>query len=693
MNIAILLPLKEKYTKVGGGAVSILVNTHLQKSKYKKTTSVYGSKVNKPLDLKSFKPLDANKNFFSNSSYVGSFKKKILPKTDIIELHNRPKYFFSLKKKFPDKKFILFFHNNPLDLKGSIKLSDRKLLYENVDSLVFLSVWMKDQFFRDLKITDTKKINIFYPGIKTVKKFPAKKNIILFVGKLNHSKGYDIYNDAVSRFLKKNKTWKGIAIGSESRRLIKKNINIVELGEISNKKVLQLILESKITVACSRWDEPLGRLPIESASRGSFPIVSNKGGLVETLTEDFSILKNNNSDELLKKITFLANHPKKLSSMQKSIFKKFNYPLEKTAKEIDNIRKSLFKKNTFANITNLKILHIASFNESSNGSLFYSTANKFNVGFTKLGHFVHTIDDKFFLKSNIGNSINGLNEKIIKNVVNFAPDLIILGHTNKINTVTFKKIKKILPKSIICRWYIDSISPEFFKNNSKVLLNNINYIDKIFITSSPNQALSKFKNKFYFIPNPVDLSIENNKNFLNNNLPYDLFFSLSHGQHRGVLKSGKKDERDNFIDSIYSSLYRIKKYFISTNFNSPKWGSEFFYYLTNSRMGLNMSRGQYQKLYSSDRIASLIGNGLLTFMDKKTNYDKFFTNKEIIFYKNKNDLINKINFFKNNEHLAKKYAKNAYQKYHKHFNAKEVCSYILSKCNLIKRKKFYWTQK
>ena len=691
MNIAILLPLKEKYTKVGAGAVSILVNTHLQKSKYKNTTNIYGSKINRPLDSKNFKPLDSNKIFFSNSSYVESFQKKIFPKTDIIELHNRPKYFFYLKKKFPDKKFVLFFHNNPLDLKGSIKLSDRKLLYDNVDSLVFLSVWMKDQFFRDLKITDIKKINIFYPGIKKVKKFPAKKNIILFVGKLNHTKGYDIYNDAVSRFLKNHKTWKGIAIGSEPRREIKKNKNIVELGEVSNKEVLKLISESKITVACSRWNEPLGRLPIESASRGSFPIVSNKGGLVETITEVFSILENNNSDELLKKITFLANHPKKLSSMQKNIFKKFNHSLQKTSKEIDNIRNSLFKKNTFSNVKNLKILHIASFNESSNGSLFYSTANKFNIGFTKLGHFVHTIDDKFFLKSNIGNTVSAFNEKIIKNVVNFAPDLIILGHTNKINAVTLKKIKKLLPNLTICRWYIDSISPEFFKNNSKVLLNNINYIDKIFITSLPNKTLSKFKNKFYFIPNPVDFSIETNKNFLNNNPAYDLFFSLSHGQHRGVLKSGKKDERDKFIDALHSSLYQIKKYFISTNFHSPKWGSEFFYYLSNSRMGLNMSRGQYQKLYSSDRIASLIGNGLLTFMDQKTFYNNFFTSKEIIFYKDKNDLINKINFFKKNDHLAKKYAKNAHQKYHKHFNAEEVCSYILSKCNLSKRKKFYWT--
>ena len=103
---------------------------------------------------------------------------------------------------------------------------------------------------------------------------------------------------------------------------------------------------------------------------------------------------------------------------------------------------------------------------------------------------------------------------------------------------------------------------------------------------------------------------------------------------RGVLKSGKSDERDSFIDSLHSSLHEIKKYFISSNFHYSKVGGRiFFHYLSNSRMGLNISRGQYQKLYSSDRIASLIGNGLLTFMDQKTNYNKFFTNKEIIFYK------------------------------------------------------------
>ena len=40
-------------------------------------------------------------------------------------------------------------------------------------------------------------------------------------------------------------------------------------------------------------------------------------------------------------------------------------------------------------------------------------------------------------------------------------------------------------------------------------------------------------------------------------------------------------------------------------------------------MGLNLSRGKPIKYYSSDRIAQLMGNGLLTFIDEKTCYSDF----------------------------------------------------------------------
>ena len=64
-----------------------------------------------------------------------------------------------------------------------------------------------------------------------------------------------------------------------------------------------------------------------------------------------------------------------------------------------------------------------------------------------------------------------------------------------------------------------------------------------------------------------------------------------------------------------------------------------------------MSQGKPIKYYSSDRFAQLIGNGLLVMVDEKTKFNNFFTNKEVIFYKNINDLSAKINKYSNNDKL------------------------------------------
>jgi hypothetical protein len=42
---------------------------------------------------------------------------------------------------------------------------------------------------------------------------------------------------------------------------------------------------------------------------------------------------------------------------------------------------------------------------------------------------------------------------------------------------------------------------------------------------------------------------------------------------------------------------------------------------------LNLSRGKPTKYYSSNRIASLMGNGLLVFIDKKVQMNDFFNAK------------------------------------------------------------------
>lgn len=126
----------------------------------------------------------------------------------------------------------------------------------------------------------------------------------------------------------------------------------------------------------------------------------------------------------------------------------------------------------------------------------------------------------------------------------------------------------------------------------------------------------------------------------------------------------------------------------------PIWAENFKKELFASKMALNLSQGSPLKFYSSDRIAQLIGNGILTFVDIKTKLNKIFTNKEVIFYKNIKDLSEKISIYKDKNTLRKKIAKNGMFKYHKYMNSKKVASYIINKTlNLDNKEKFFWENK
>ena len=94
-------------------------------------------------------------------------------------------------------------------------------------------------------------------------------------------------------------------------------------------------------------------------------------------------------------------------------------------------------------------------------------------------------------------------------------------------------------------------------------------------------------------------------------------------------------------------------------------------------MGLNLSRGKPTKYYSSNRIASLMGNGLLTFIDEKVKMNDFFNNNEIIFYKNINELADKIKFYSKNDQLRIKIARNGKNKYFKLFNETKITKYFI----------------
>ena len=215
-----------------------------------------------------------------------------------------------------------------------------------------------------------------------------------------------------------------------------------------------------------------------------------------------------------------------------------------------------------------------------------------------------------------------------------------------------------------------------------------------FLTTSP-EALNFIKNKdnCYFIPNPSDSSFETLNNF-NKSCNVDVFFALSHGVHRGKLKSGKVDDRINFLNELQSITDDVKFDIYGINKIQPIWADHYFKTIENAKMGLNLSRGKAIKYYSSDRITQIVGNGLVCLIDEKTEYKNFFSDKEMVFYKNVSDLSEKILRISRDEKLRKSIARNGKRKYMKYFNSELVADFIINKTlNINSNKKYFWHEK
>ena len=668
---AIILPNKEKFSKNESGAASIFVKDSLKPKDYKSYIIYGNSKNNEKKYKKIFVNANQKNKLLSNYLYIKKFISKFKNKNiTLFEIHNRPEYVINLKKNFPSAKFIIFYHNDPTKLRGSKNLSQRKFLNNNCTN-VFLSNYIKNCFYKDFS-TYKKNNFILYPGVRTGNfKKMQKKKLIVFCGKLNESKGYDIFIKTAS-IVKKNKKfkdWKFISIGSERRRIIKKNSYVKEFGQISNSKILKIYEKSSIAIAPSTWDEPLGRLPLEANSRGCFVISSNKGGLPESnphgmIIDDIDEYK---ISKALSKLCFSSNLKKK----QKICLDKFKFDHEKFYNSLEKIRNQKVRIKT--------ILHIANFNYKNKKRLFYAFSYKINLGIFRNKIKLFTISDRDYLRKNRGifdlNGTLSLNKKIINTVTKNNIDLIILGHTEKIFLSTFLKIREINPNIKIVKIFIDSISNEFLNFNK--FFYDHNFLNKIFITSNPEELNKKYPDKFKYIQYPVDKKIDYLKSYIKKNKNIDVFYAVSHGINRGVLKKGRIDERDSFIKFLSTKLKKYKTFFPGYNNVQPIWGEDFYKTLMQSKICINYSRGKYKNFYSSDRISSLIGNGCFVLNENANKYYKIFNKKELINFKNKTDLVKKIIFFLKNEKARKSIAKNLYSKYHKLYSSKNTIKYIL----------------
>jgi len=711
MKISILLPYKENFSPEYPGAVSLFVYETTKISKFKKNITVFGNTNYKKKFKLKYINIASKKKFFNSQTrnYVKDFiKLEKKRNSTIIEVHNRPTYIHIINSNLEKKILTLYFHNDPLSMDGSKTIEQRKILLKTCYKIIFNSAWSKKRFLEGLenKFVNSNKLLIFYQSAEkgNLSLLRNKKKWITFVGKLNKAKGYDVFVKSIKKILDKYKDWKAVIIGDEKREKIYLNHKRATiLGFKKHNDVLNIFKKTSITVACSRWDEPFGRTSLEASANGCAVIITNKGGLPETVT-DAKILQQLNEKNLTKSISNLIENSKNRTELQTKSIKNFYLTHKFVSKKIDNYRsEKLFLKKIF-NVKflkkSLRILHVTNFNERLDGRLFFNTGRRINNGFIRLGHSVLGFSDRDIQKyyKSIGD-IKGkktLNDKLKKTCYNYKPDLIVTGHADLISKEQIQELKEDNPNTKFAQWFLDPLNrngPDYKRNKDRIL-DKIDVMEGSFLTTSPSALNFLPKNeKNFYIPNPSDHSFETLNNF-NKSCSIDVFFALSHGVHRGKLKSGKKDDRVFFLNKLQSITSNVKFDLYGINNIQPIWADHYFKTISNAKMGLNLSRGDAIKYYSSDRITQIVGNGLVCLIDEKTQYRDFFNETEMVFYKNINDLSEKILKISKDEKLRRQIAKNGKNKYMKYFNSTNVAEFIINKTlDINNKKKYFWHDK
>ena len=690
LKIATILPYKENYSFEKASAASLWVSEFYKNSRFKKKNIIFGNTKSKNFLTKNYVNIDLKFIKSKFKSTTNEYCEKLIKKInnnnfDLIEIHNRPLILFKLIKKI-NSRFIFYFHNDPLSMKGSKSISERLFILKNATKVIFISEWVKSRFYENIDKKLSTNTEVIYHSVNKQPKV-KKEKLITYVGKLNHSKGYDIFSDAVIKILDEFSEWKALSIGDEERRSIYLNHkNHKELGFLSHKKTMAIFNKSEIAVVPSRWEEPFGRTALEASSRGCATIISNRGGLTET-TDHAVVLNKLDQVDLYKNLKKLINEKKFRKKLQYLGKKNIKHIISKNTKIIDQVRQDIFP-NYNLNILKkrLKIINLYNQGQKINHRLFnISLGKKFTNGFIRNNHDVLEISDRDFLKNNktfnlIPNRIN-FQRYLIETCKNYNPDLLFFGHTKNIDLNTIDEIKSYNKNLIISQWNEDPVMPslEYSKQNISNINLYSNFVDHNFITTHPSIIKNKVNSKnFHFFFVPVDKNIECFEVYKMNPRK-DLFYAMSHGVNRAILKEGIEDSRVKFLDKLVKKIPNIKYDFYGFSNKQPIWGNNFNKNIINSKMGLNLSRGRPTKYYSSNRIASIVGNGLLTFIDKRVHMSDFFNNNEIIFYDNINDLSDKIKFYSLNDKLRKKIAENGKKKYFQLFNEKKITKYLVDK--------------
>lgn len=335
-----------------------------------------------------------------------------------------------------------------------------------------------------------------------------------------------------------------------------------------------------------------------------------------------------------------------------------------------------------------KILHIANFNLiKTKGCSQNSTQIKISNGLIRNGYQVINYSDRDMARMLGMGSMNFLGlKRLQQNLLRFCkevqPDAIISGHVDTVTAETWAEIKRRFPQIKILEWNVDSIAPtceedDYSSENIKKIKNRAQFADFLLITTAQKDLLQQLENghtQVGFLPNIVDRSLEYGRAFEHEHLNYDLMLACNPNCRRQFC--GKFKNVEEIAQSLIDNVSDLRPLFAGLLGNPRLEASHYQQAYLQCAMGFSLNHINDAYLYSSDRLAHMVGNGLLAFVDIRSGYSDLFSTEEMVFYQEPNDLYEKIAYYKFHPQERMKIARAGYEKYYKLFNEVRVTRYI-----------------
>ena len=323
----------------------------------------------------------------------------------------------------------------------------------------------------------------------------------------------------------------------------------------------------------------------------------------------------------------------------------------------------------------VRIVHACNFHYNRHGSKFDTMDSRLHHGLIQSGHYVypfpvHDISRQSTWTNSKRFGAKAANKSLLETCLKVKPDLLLLGHSQSITIDCLAKIRDSLPDTKVAMWFCDWFSSDrAFKFD--YIHERVPLLDAFFATTA-GEKLSVFQSstcRTAFLPNPVHSALDSARAFAMDSHAHDLIFfgtDRKDPERRATLLELSRGFPSDFSFGIYGSLGQPSVY-----------GSKKDTLMARSRAGLNLSRlPEPMPWYSSDRIASLMGNGLLCCTRAEAQLGSLYGPDCLFEYTNEAHLLEALpELIASGEWLA--VAERGWETSHREFSAKRVASYLV----------------